>query len=559
MKGYPVVAAEAVPGRIFDVGCWVSLGGQGDGIYHLMDAVIDGKPTLVGGHRGDYRLLNLLTGEVLFDFTGVDFYQPPAATYGAESPAGYTADQLYRFIDPITTPQMGLGSYDAQCKWFDPVDKVFKYYYGGYIKVFPSGVTVPTTTNDQTYKHSFVLETVDHKTWRVILNTRNDYAYVGAGNNSTAKWVGEVSGIFGAPGCLYISLGDGHKHLGVYRYFGGGTPICNGGTNQATELAAALLTGTANDSVGGMVMFDDAIFCKLLGSTALRQINHKTSAAPNLIVGAGIPVRGSAAGTYTPNTTNRGNIGSFGRLQVIGCEGGLIIGDCYAGLTSGVFVPLFPSTNQSATIFRAAGWRSPLLPLCGGLIFAVNTSFDSNGDAAPSYLCFLAPGGVIHVLAVGGFFHQMRQFNDRLYYSVSPLYDNGTTSYYRNQTAMIDSIPIERIGRAAPPVISESFVNTSYTSATYAGAFFAAYPTAGYSRGEAIFNSDTGGNLTFCRISAEKSNGGQTAGRFDYPVVAVVANTPLAIDMATYLKGGDVVGVKFSVSASISGRITIQP
>ena len=347
--------------------------------------------------------------------------------------------------------------------------------------------------------------------------------------------------------------------MGVYRYFGGGTPICNGGLNQATELAAALLTGTANDSVAGMVMFDDAIFCKLIGSTALRQINHKTGAVPNLIVGAGIPIRGSAAGTYTPATTNRGNIGSFGRLQVIGCEGGLIIGDCYAGLTSGVFVPLFPNPNAAAPINRTAGWRSALLPLCGGLVFAVNTSYDANGDAAPSYLCFIAPGGVIHVLAVGGFFHQMRQFNDRLYYSVSPLYDNGTTSYYRNQTAMIDSIPIENIGRARPPVISESFVQSTYTSTALPGGFFAAYPTAGYSRGEMIFNSDTAGNLTFCRISAEKSNGGQTIGRFDYPVVAVLANTPLAVDMAPYLKNGDVIGVKFSASASLSGRITIQP
>lgn len=574
MKGYPVVLAEAAPTRApINTRSWRSGGAAGDGYYHLMDVIIDGKPTLVGGHRGDWRLFNLVTGEVLFDWvavgtvggTPVTFYQPPAAVIGAQTPAGVTADAAYVFVDPISTPQLGLGSYAAQEQWYDPVDKVMKYYYGGYIKVYPTTVTMPTASNDQTFKHSFVLETTDHKTFRPIFLTRNDYAYVGAGDNTTVKWVSEVSGLLGTPYGLLVSMGDGHKNLGLYRYQGGGTAICSGGTNQVTELAAALCAGFGGDLPLNGILFDgSAYFKNFASSSTLLSISLTTGTRGTASVGT-VPLRGTAT-TYSPSGgTNYGNIGSLGRQCVIGYDGVLVIGDPAALSGAGLAIPFLPNPSPGvANAIRAAGWRTPMVNVAGGLVFAVNCYLPgNNGDAAQSYLCYLQPGGAIRIIDVAGQFHGMCQFNNRLYYSSSPLYAGDTFQSSRILDSALKSVAIEDIGRAVPPPFAENFNFASYNATTSGVAgFFASIPTSGYSRGELIIYSDTSGNLVPVRIGAQKSSGtgtnGNNSASVTYAGVAVTLNTQLVVDLAPYLKNGDILALKFSANAAVSGRITLQ-
>lgn len=576
MRGYPVALAESAPTNapIHTKGV-ISPGGQGDGYYHLMDAVIDGKPALVGGCRGDYRFWNLSTGEVLFDFTGVAFYQPPGAVYGAESPAGYTADAQYSFVDPVANVQLGLGSYDAQTKWFDPVSKQLKYYYGGYIKAYPAGVTVPTASNDQTYKHSFVLETVDHKTWNVIFLTRNEYAYVGAGNNSTTKWTGEVSSLCATPGGLYIVLGDGHFQLGVYKYSGGGTPICTGGTTQAAQLTASLVSGTSGWTVHSTILWDGNVYGRDLSSANLRTVAAISSSASAATVAA-VPLRGAGAGwtttAYTPSSTEGyGGIGLLGRQAVVGCNGVLILGQPNALNAAGIAVPFFPVTNAGITAYRAAAWRAPMVSCGGALIMPINANITSNdGDAIPSYLCALLPGGQIRILDVGGAFHQIRVFNDRLYYSASPLYISDAFSYHRNIDCTLKSIPVQDVARMTPPPLAENFNYSTYKSPTNAApsgisGWFAAYPVSGYAKGELTIYSDQAGTLTITRCSAQKSNGTNNSAAVVYTGLAVTASTQLIVDMAPYLKGGDILALSFSPTTTptttvtaLSGRMTLQ-
>ena len=536
---YPAVRQLASPGQIGKQQSRFAPGGQGDNIYHLLRAIRNGRPTLVGSvSKGGDGIIDFMTGELLYNFH--DFDTLAGATFAPNE------------------NRLGYDSYSACCQWTDSNGNVW-YCFGGWVKT----PALLTTSSDMTNKYSYVVATKDFVNWYIPLA---DYDTASAGSSST--WACEVSDLIPTPAGLLILRGDGNYHPGVYLW-----------TGSTTTNSASLITGSDSYSWYKGCVYQDYLIGVRLTSSYYGTISLADGLFTVAQVGITSTRPSRAGGTWAvPGSFDAlGAIQNFGGIQWQGSCDGFYVGLYSDG--SAPFVPCFVLPNVgSGSMLRVHGWRSPCKQIAGGLVWAVNC--DDSGtdayDAAPSYLLYMTEGGKIKVLMQGGHFGAIEVYNDRLYFGVNSGYHGNTYSRIRNHNPMLMSLPLEQIINGAPPPITENF-SYSYTVPT--GTFpnqsggsgingvIGGYPTLGYSRGSLLINSSVSGTLTIMTYVPTRTTSGvqSVVDNVVYGTVALTANTTTQINLANFNSGqnalidGGILAFMFSAAGTLSGRIALMP
>lgn len=526
------VTVRSAPGHVSVIDSQYHPGGQGNNIYQLLRVIRNGAPHLVGSvSKSNGSIVDFTTGEVLYDFS----------QFGG-------------------TPRLGNDSYGCACAWTNPADGITRYYFGGWIK---SPANVPVSgQQDHTNKYSYIIETADFVTWRIVMSDKAQAA---------DSWQAEISALVPTNNALYFfrsdaqvgSAADGTNAgmgIGVFKYTGGATAISPA---QAGPLGGGHVTRINTiGGISGTLYMDEVVYKSSFATPTMARINPVDDTAGANFDITNKPIAGRPGSAKTEPGTLVGNFGSLGGVLIWGAANGYWLGDPFRD-GAFRFVPLLITNNDSNQFTRVCAWRSPVKQVAGGVVFAANLEAGST-DAANSFLVWVGHSGTIKILDVGGSFGAIEVYDDKLYYGVSSNHHAGPITNYKLDNPMLASIPIDRIKSATPPPFAENLKFSSYAVGTGVGPFGAwvgGYPTLGYRSGRLWLKSSAAGNLTITSINPGKSlitDGSSGNANMGYTAIAFTAGEKKSIDLAPYLDGG-LLGFEFSAATVLEGRITMQP
>ena len=510
--GLPTTVQNAIPGEVYSQSDYYGPSGQGDHISHLMSVVRKGRQTLVGSvASAGMGIYDFGTGEVIYDFKDFD---------GIGNGVG-------------RTNRIGFDAYCAQCQWRG------WYVFGGWVKT----PAILGTSSNHTNKFAYVVATQDFTTWKVILKDQTT-----AGEVALGYWAKEVTDLVSTPLGVYILRGDGQGH-------GGGTFLWDG--TFAGDGSANIIAKNTSDSPGKACIYKDNLVMSLFSSSNIRG----DSLVPAIIVDKSYQSYASAnartGGVYGPSGQIACQPAVLGAQFILGTKNGFFIGTDSLGANS-QFIPLgVTATTGGSASFRAFSWRSTVKQIEGGIVTAINGEHDGAYDINGSWLVFIGSNGVVKILDTAALITSIEVHQGYLYYSKTSNPSEGTFTNIKHSCPQLCRMPLSDILRGKPPTFGEVVSYDTYVAATSGvNGVLGGWPLAGYTSGELDVYASVAGTLTLMSYIPNRTFTGQMS-TLRTSTVTFTAGQRQQIDLASYIKSGQILAMKYSVDGQLHARIAL--